>query len=233
MRKYTIEDVKKGSMFVPIESVQLNNWNPKQKKSEEYYKVRQSIEVNGQVMPVITRNKGSKYEILDGEQRFTAMQELNYTKVWIVNLGDVPDSEAKSTTIWMEQAVPFDDNLLAELLVELKGEVELPYTEDEIELITGVFPAPAEEDEEEDNSELTRYSLTVYKSDKDDVKANHQAVLDKYLDVPAGIDAETVNWAIVKLATMQETQALLAELIKTKLKANMEEINESNNTESN
>lgn len=242
MKKYTVEDIKAGSKFVPIDEIKMNDWNPKVKRSEEYYKVRQSVETNGQVMPVVVRNaqsKDFKYEILDGEQRFTAMQELGFDEVWIVNLGNVPDNEAKSTTIWMEQAVPFDDNLLAELLVELKGEVELPYTEDEIDLIAGVFPQKDdEEDEDEDGGfteDFARYSITVYKDDKDEIKDLHQTVLNENLNVPKGIDAGTISWTIMKLATMQETQDLLKQLIDTKIKLNKdtEETDESYDTESN
>lgn len=226
MKQYTKEEIKAGSKYVPIDEVHMNDWNPKVKRSEEYYKVRQSIEVNGQVMPVIVRNskkQGFKYEILDGEQRFTAMQELGFDEVWIVNLGDVSDAEAKSTTIWMEQAVPFDDNLLGELLVELKGEVELPYTDEEIELIAGVIPG-SDTDEEEDEDEFkleeefARYSLTIYKQDRDEFKDVHQSILDKNINIPSGVDAAVVSWAIIKLAAMDETKDLLKQLIETKLK---------------
>lgn len=237
MKKYTVEEIKAGSMFVPIEEIRMNDWNPKVKRSEEYYKVRQSIETNGQVMPVVVRNaksKDFKYEILDGEQRFTAMQELGFEEVWIVNLGDVSDKEAKSTTIWMEQAVPFDDNLLGELLVELKGEVELPYTDEEIDLIAGVFPEKEDDDEDDAidfSEEFTRHALTIYKDDKKEVKELHQEILDKNLNVPIGIDASIVNWSIIKLATMEETKDLLKQLIETKLKLTKgtEEITDESN----
>lgn len=237
MKKYTVEEIKAGSMFVPIEEIRMNDWNPKVKRSEEYYKVRQSIETNGQVMPVVVRNaksKDFKYEILDGEQRFTAMQELGFEEVWIVNLGDVSDKEAKSTTIWMEQAVPFDDNLLGELLVELKGEVELPYTDEEIDLIAGVFPEKEDDDEDDAidfSEEFARHVLTIYKDDKKEVKELHQEILDKNLNVPIGIDASIVNWSIIKLATMEETKDLLKQLIETKLKLTKgtEEITDESN----
>lgn len=235
MKKYTKEEIKAGSMFVPIDEICMNNWNPKVKRSEEYYKVKQSIELNGQVMPIIVRNaksKDFKYEILDGEQRYTAMIDLGFNQVWIVNLGDVPDNEAKSTTIWMEQAVPFDDNLLGELLVELKGEVELPYTDEEIDLIAGVFPEKDDEDEELEglSQEFSRFSFGVYQQDKEEIKDYHQSILNRHLNVPEGIDQGIVNWAVIKLATMEESQSLLKQLIATKLKLNnTEEEDESNN----
>ena len=235
MKKYTIEEIKAGSKFVPIDEVKMNDWNPKVKRSEEYYKVKQSIETNGQVMPIVVRNANSKdfkYEILDGEQRYTAMVDLGFDQVWIVNLGDVPDKEAKSTTIWMEQAVPFDDNLLGELLVELKGDVELPYTDEEIDLIAGVFPEKEDsedEDSEDFEEDFTRYSMVVYKQDKDDLKDIHQSILDKYLNVPDGLDAGVINWSIIELATMAETENLLKQIIDTKLNTIKSEENDESN----
>lgn len=242
MKKYTVEEIKAGSMFVPIDEIKMNDWNPKVKRSEEYYKVKQSIETNGQVMPVVVRNADSndfKYEILDGEQRYTAMQDLGFDEVWIVNLGDVPDAEAKSTTIWMEQAVPFDDNLLGELLVELKGEVELPYTDEEIDLIAGVFPEKEEDESDDDDlnfgEDFGRFSIVIYKNDKDEIKDAHQDLLDKNLNVPEGIDVGVINWAMIKLAGMQETKDLLKQLINTKVKSikGMEESDEDYDTQSN
>lgn len=235
MKKYTIEEIKAGSKFVPIDEVKMNDWNPKVKRSEEYYKVKQSIETNGQVIPIVVRNANSKdfkYEILDGEQRYTAMVDLGFDQVWIVNLGDVPDKEAKSTTIWMEQAVPFDDNLLGELLVELKGDVELPYTDEEIDLIAGVFPEKEDSEEEDDEdfeADYVRYSMVIYKEDKDDLKDIHQSILDKYLNVPDGLDAGVINWSIIELATMAETEDLLKQIIETKLNTIKSEENDESN----
>lgn len=235
MKKYTIEEIKAGSKFVPIDEVKMNDWNPKVKRSEEYYKVKQSIETNGQVIPIVVRNANSKdfkYEILDGEQRYTAMVDLGFDQVWIVNLGDVPDKEAKSTTIWMEQAVPFDDNLLGELLVELKGDVELPYTDEEIDLIAGVFPEKEDSEEEDDEdfeADYVRYSMVIYKQDKDDLKDIHQSILDKYLNVPDGLDAGVINWSIIELATMAETEDLLKQIIETKLNTIKSEENDESN----
>lgn len=229
MKKYTLEELKAGSKFVPIEEICMNDWNPKVKRSDEYYKVKDSININGQLMPLVVRNakgKDYKYEILDGEQRYTAMQDLGFTEVWIVNLGDVPDSEAKASTVWLEQAVPFDDNLLGELLIDLKGEVELPYTDEEIDLIAGVFPDEEEEEEEDElnfSEDFGRFGLVIYKTDKDEIKDIHQTIIDKYINVPEGIDTAMINWSLLKLATMDEVKDLLMEIINTKKQLTTEE----------
>lgn len=123
--------------IVPIDSVEVNGWNPKDKETKEYKKVVRSLELYGFRQPILVRNHPEEkdlYQILDGEQRFTAATELGFSEVPVYNLGDVTDEEAKAATIWMEVQVPFNEIDLSHLVVELDDvSIELPYTEVEIE----------------------------------------------------------------------------------------------------
>jgi hypothetical protein len=121
---------------VSVDSVRPNTWNPKSKGGAEFEKVKKSIETKGQrAYPIIVReNKG--YEIIDGEQRWTACKELGFKEVLIYDEGKVTDKEAKELTIWYQQQVPFDHLDLSYLITELKLEhkdIELPYNELELE----------------------------------------------------------------------------------------------------
>lgn len=227
MKKYTKEEIEQGILWVPVEEVKTNDWNPKLKRSEEYLKVKESVELNGQVQPIIVRETGEepiKYEILDGEQRFTALKELGEEKVWILNLGKVADEEARASTIWLEQAVPFDDTMLGELLIELKDKVELPYTDEEIELIAGVQLVGTEEDEEDEEEtkpSIQNLRLEIAKEDELELKEIIRKIQIEYAQFPA----KTVNYAIIKLAEMKESHELLKQLIETKAEEENEEIN--------
>ena len=121
-------------VIVPIDSVKTNGWNPKDKETKEYKQVVRSLELYGFRQPILVRESDDgKYEILDGEQRFTAAKELAYTDVPVYNLGKISDTEAKAATIWMEVQVPFNEIDLSHLVVELdEASVALPYTEAEI-----------------------------------------------------------------------------------------------------
>ena len=132
MRDFDPENVA----IVDIGEVRLNNWNPKLENTPEYKKVVESIQVNGLKSPIIVRQVDGQdgYEVVDGAQRLTACKELGYTKIYIYNLGFIPEDEAKSITIWMEQRVDFSELELAPLVVELKElEMEIPYTDEEVE----------------------------------------------------------------------------------------------------
>lgn len=119
--------------IVKIESIRPNSWNPKIKSTIEYDKIKKGISINGQMMPIVVRNNNG-YEIIDGEQRWRACNELGFTEVLIYNEGEVTDKKAKELTIWYQQQVPFDENELSCLLKELYQypDIELPYTDDEI-----------------------------------------------------------------------------------------------------
>ncbi len=120
---------------VPISSVRANGWNPKDKDTKEYKQVVRSIQENGLRDPVIVRElEDGEYEIVDGEQRYTAAYELGYEKIWVYNEGKLDEKQAKALTIWYQVQVPFNDIDLSHLVVELDElSVSLPYTEVEIE----------------------------------------------------------------------------------------------------
>lgn len=178
MKKFNLEDVKENSKIVDINEVCFNPWNPKIKRSKEYEKVKESVKLNGLGMPIVVReiqDDNYKYQVLDGEQRLTAALDLGYDKVWIVNLGQVSDEEAKSKTLWYEMAVPFDQEQLGKLLVDLVDKVELPYSDAEIEVISGVSLVSEDdedfEDDFEEKSNFTKFSVSMIKEWVDNLKS--------------------------------------------------------------
>lgn len=126
------ENVKR----VPIEKVYPNSWNPKDKGHSKVEDVKRSIQKNGFKQPVQVRShpeKAGEYEIIDGEQRFTAMVELGATEIYINDNGEVKDEDAKSETLWWQVQVPFETVALANLVTELSMmEMELPYNPKEL-----------------------------------------------------------------------------------------------------
>ena len=130
-------------LLVAINDVRPNSWNPKLRDTDEYKKIVESIKVNGFKNPIIVRendNGDSKYEILDGEQRWRACKELGLEKIYIFNEGVVPDEKAKSVTIWTQVQIPFDELALAPLIVELNDlEMNIPYTEEQIQDFTNML----------------------------------------------------------------------------------------------
>lgn len=139
--KGIVFDPKKIAI-VPIEQVTPNTYNPKSKNTPEFEKIKEGIKLKGQRMPIVVRelkgseeNPGLVYEILDGEQRYTAAKDLGFTEVLIYNEGPVSDKEARELTIWYQQQVPFNEIDLAGLVTNMLADydnIELPFTDKEI-----------------------------------------------------------------------------------------------------
>lgn len=105
--------------IVDISEIRLNTWNPKDKDTTEYKRVLESIKANGLMGFIVVREnpaEGTKYEIIDGEQRFTACKELGYTKILVNNKGVVDDKKARELTLWWQAQVPFTKISLAKMV---------------------------------------------------------------------------------------------------------------------
>lgn len=170
--KFDISQVK----YVSVNEVCFNNWNPKIKRSKEFEKVKESIKVQGFLNPLIVReieDKTYKYQILDGEQKFSAAMDLGMREVPIYNLGKMSDEKAKQITIFMMQHVEADKEQLGNLLVELVGKVDLPYTDEEIELMSGVDLITEDdfEDDFEEKSNFVKFNVSMIKEWVDELKA--------------------------------------------------------------
>lgn len=134
--EFDVSKIKK----VSIEKVVPNGWNPKEKDTAEYQKVRDSIQKKGLLGYVLVRehpHTPGYFEIIDGEQRYTAAKELNYKNINVYNAGTVDEKNAKELTIWFQQQVPFNRVTEAYLVTELVSEygadlVEIPYDEAQI-----------------------------------------------------------------------------------------------------
>lgn len=161
--------------IVPIDQVRPNSWNPKPKRGTNYDKIKKSIETHGQkIYPIVVRQNNG-YEIVDGEQRYTACLDLGFDEILIYNEGKLTDQEAQALTIWYQQQAPFDSLAEAALAYNLHVDykIELPYSEDQLDdfskLATFSFadynPNP---DNKNDDTEIKTLSLTMHK-DKYDV----------------------------------------------------------------
>jgi len=161
MKEFSIENI----LVVDIDQVRPNSWNPKNKDTWEYKKIVKSIEKDGLKAPVIVRENNG-FEIIDGEQRYTALKELGRKKIVINNQGVVDDIEAKNETLWWQLQVPFDNTLLSPLIAELQiADVELPFADDTIEELLNLADFDLENmlKEQIENNEVRTLSVKLGK----------------------------------------------------------------------
>lgn len=106
---------------VPVEAITPNNWNPNRMDEFMFQKELASIRAFGFVDPVTVREIGDGlYEILDGEHRWRAAQDLGMKMIPCWNLGYVPDPIAKQLTVVLnETRGRADEDKLSALLNDL------------------------------------------------------------------------------------------------------------------
>lgn len=89
---------------VDIELVFPNPWNPNIQTEKMFEEAKRSITNFGFVDPVFVREwKDGTYQIIDGEHRWKACKELNYTRLIVENYGIIDDATAKILTMNMNK----------------------------------------------------------------------------------------------------------------------------------
>lgn len=143
-----------GSL-ISLTKVAPNDWNPNRMETFMREKLRNAIKKDGFIVPVIVRSinassrpdknelvaNGVSYEIIDGEHRWREAQDLGMREIPIVDVGMMPDAQAKQVTIKANALRgDFDSVKLAEMIAELSSGVgvtelleSLPYTAERIQ----------------------------------------------------------------------------------------------------
>jgi len=88
------------SLKAPIERIKPNPWNVNILTEEEFKRLKRLMEISGleRTPPVIVRERNGYYEIVDGEQRWKAAQELGWRELPIMII-KASDLEAKKYTL--------------------------------------------------------------------------------------------------------------------------------------
>ena len=92
----------KNIIKLKIKDIYFNNWNPKD-NDRAFNRVKKSVEINGMMMPVFVRETDDGFELVDGNQRVRAAEELGYSEIYAYNLGKISDEEAKQLVLKKNQ----------------------------------------------------------------------------------------------------------------------------------
>lgn len=107
---------------VKIDEIYPNKWNCNLQSDFMFEKEKKSIQEFGFVQPILVRETDGFYEIIDGEHRWRACKQLQFSEILIESLGEIPDSLAKILTINLNNIRGQDDILKrAEILKQLKA----------------------------------------------------------------------------------------------------------------
>lgn len=120
-------------VYVGVELIDPNPWNPNRQNDDEFTAELQSIETFGFIAPIIVRPKPEhdlldidprpRFEVIDGEHRLRAALQLEHATVPAVVL-DLTDVQAKKLTVVMnETRGKADPALLGKLFADLQAEL--------------------------------------------------------------------------------------------------------------
>jgi len=117
-----------------LDAMRPNPWNPNKMDEETFAKEILSIQNNGFVEPIKVRiTPTDEVEIIDGEHRWRASQQVGLVEVPVVNLGKISDAQAKKLTIIANELRGSPEPvLLAELIRDLS--INTPIAELALEL---------------------------------------------------------------------------------------------------
>lgn len=157
--------------YVPRSRIRPNPWNPNLQDAFIYEKELASIRTFGFIDPILTRNLGSDFEIIDGEHRWKAAGELGIDPVPIVNLGDIEDAEARQLTIVLNETRGRPDpGRLRDLLADLSSRRSvqdllevLPYTREQFDALVKPFDWDSVEQPKRPVEEHEQWVLRSYR----------------------------------------------------------------------
>lgn len=95
---------------LPLDKIHPNPWNPNKVDPINQEKLEKSLIAHGQAMPIVVREEGGGYEVVDGEHRCAAARSLGWPDIDTINLGEVTREEAMRKTVIINQRYGQDDN---------------------------------------------------------------------------------------------------------------------------
>lgn len=214
-------EINTNNLVVDMSLVVPNEYNPKisfrdnKENMEEFEKIKASIVVAGQILPVLVRElDGGKYEIINGYHRYEAMKELGYSTIEVKNLGKIDFDTAVSRALLTEDTkVPIDDLELAKLLKtvvtpekpsEYWSEI-LPYTSEviqsKVELVDFDFDSYDDGGDNLNGEEGGEDIFTFKVSNPEDVEVCNRAL------AIAGDDKNEAFLNLCKNAVVEEERA--------------------------
>lgn len=175
---------------ISIEKLVPANWNYKTDDERLLQKLINNINKNGQIENIIVRElSDGKYEVVNGNHRFKALQRLGIGKAYCYNLGSVSEIRAKEIAITTnETRFRSDEYKLSEIIKELSenNNIEdlsftMPFSEQELSEMCNISDVDWEQEEKETTeTNFNTSSERIKKDHRQCPKCKHKALLIEF-----------------------------------------------------
>lgn len=122
---------------VAIAKIAIPAWAWRLSAPEQDYSLRRSLETLGQLTPLVVREIGKDYEVIDGRRRLQLLRDLNVGKVMVASVGTCSDEEAITMALTLELRGEIDYVALARQITQLSDVSKLsaitPWSTERIE----------------------------------------------------------------------------------------------------
>lgn len=137
MSEITSENKKLATekRIVKIDDIVPNPWNPNKQSDYIFQKMKETIQSKGLFGSIYVHEYAGIYQILDGEHRWKACQELGWKEMPVEVSQELPESEVKFWTIYFNNTRGKDDiEKRAKLYEEMdNGQAQLlPFSEEQM-----------------------------------------------------------------------------------------------------
>jgi ParB-like chromosome segregation protein Spo0J len=145
----------KTPIFQEIETSQLvkASWNYRDNDDQKLAALCENIRRNGMIETLAVRKlETGAFEILNGNHRYDALQQLHVEKVWVCNLGDeISDAKARRIAVELnETRFPVDKIRLGSILRDISEEFDiedmmatLPFSRKELDKLLALDDMPS------------------------------------------------------------------------------------------
>ena len=127
---------------IPVKGIKKAPWNYRMEDPDMAVKLAKNIQRNGQIVNIIVRElETGDFEVINGNHRLDAMQEIGQEKAVCCNLGKITDAHAKRVAVETnETEFETDYAKLADLINDMTEEFDMsdlqetmPYSPEELE----------------------------------------------------------------------------------------------------
>jgi DNA polymerase I-like protein with 3'-5' exonuclease and polymerase domains len=101
---------------LPLTDVVLPGWGWREKTVELRHQLEQSVRAHGQLRPLVVRDLGGSFEIVDGRLLVTVLRELGYVKAVVLDLGVVTVERAQVLAMSLDLRQEMDYVSLAKVV---------------------------------------------------------------------------------------------------------------------